>query len=231
MDQRRFRIASYNVRKARGLDQRRKPERVLQIVNNLNADIVVLQEADWRLGARPTAIPRAMIEKETDFEIVEFVGMGDSIGWHGNAVLIRKPMTVRDVKLIDLPGFEPRGAFLVDLGPLSVVATHLGLLRRSRQLQLTTLNELTRSRSQTVIAGDFNEWSPNKGLEPLSDRFVIHSPGRSFHARRPLAGLDRFALSHDLELTDAGVEEGPLARVASDHLPIWSDVALPSAIC
>jgi endonuclease/exonuclease/phosphatase family metal-dependent hydrolase len=30
-----------------------------------------------------------------------------------------------------------------------------------------------------------------------------------------------------LRLNDAGVEQGPLARKASDHLPIWADVTLP----
>lgn len=38
--------------------------------------------------------------------------------------------------------------------------------------------------------------------------------------------LDRFALSQGVEMRDAGVEQGALARRASDHLPIWSDISV-----
>jgi endonuclease/exonuclease/phosphatase family metal-dependent hydrolase len=110
MDANRIRIASYNVRKARGLDQQRRPERTLQVINSLGADVVVLQEADKRLGSRYPALPRPMVETETDFDLVEVCANGISIGWHGNAVLVRKGLIVRDIEKLGLPGFEPRGA-------------------------------------------------------------------------------------------------------------------------
>jgi len=229
-----IRIASYNMRKARGLDQKRRPERILQVINGLDADIMVLQEADKRLGQRPSALPQKMIEAETDFDLVTVSRNGVSIGWHGNAILLRKGLEVQSVTPLDLPGLEPRGAVKLSLGfgpGLTVVATHLGLRRRDRQAQLTELNRVTTKDRHCVIAGDFNEWSATKGFEPLAARFETHSPGRSFHARRPVAALDRFALSHGLALSDAGVDQSPLARIASDHLPIWSDIAVPAAIC
>ena len=65
MTRKTVRVASYNIRKARGLDQVRAPERILAVINGLNADVVAVQEADHRLGDRPAAIPREMIEKET----------------------------------------------------------------------------------------------------------------------------------------------------------------------
>ena len=194
---------------------------------------MVLQEADRRLGVRPPALPREMIEAETDFELVEVCDNDVSIGWHGNAVLVRKGLAVRDITRLALPGLEPRGAVRVslDVGTgVTVIATHLGLLRSSRRAQLAVLEHATVDVEHVIMAGDFNEWSMHKGLEPLAKRFETHSPGRSFHARRPIAGLDRFALSNGLEMRDAGVEQGPLARVASDHLPIWSDITLPTAV-
>ncbi|UWR21841.1 endonuclease/exonuclease/phosphatase family protein [Sulfitobacter sp. S190] len=229
-----IRIASYNIRKARGLDLRRRPERILQVVNGLEADVVLLQEADKRLGVRPTALPRRMIEAETDFDVLPVAESEASIGWHGNAVLIRKGFSASGVRQITLPGLEPRGAvrLTLDVGTgLTIVGTHLGLRRRDRISQFEKLNAATAADAHCVIAGDFNEWSGQKGLEPLADRFDIHAPGQSFHARRPIAALDRFALSHGLGMDDAGVEQGPLARIASDHLPIWSDISVPAATC
>jgi endonuclease/exonuclease/phosphatase family metal-dependent hydrolase len=101
---------------------------------------------------------------------------------------------------------------------------HLGLLRNSRRKQLEAITSQFGAHQSVVIIGDMNEWAPTRGFEPLKDRFQLHSPGRSFHARRLIAALDRVALSHNLMLVDAGVEQGGLARRASDHLPIWADV-------
>ena len=229
MMKRNFRISSYNIRKARGLDNRRKPERTLEVINRLNADIVVLQEADMRLGARAPAIGRGMIARETDFELVEVSKNGTSLGWHGNAVLVRRGINVDSIEHIDLPGMEPRGAVHFKIGgnfELSVVATHLGLLRRHRVAQLKAICDATSGDKNTIIAGDMNEWSATKGFAPLADRFMVHSPGRSFHARRPIAGLDRFAISGGIQFLDAGVAQDALARRASDHLPIWCDISV-----
>lgn len=234
MSKHQFRIASYNMRKARGLDQQRRPDRIIDVINGLEADVVILQEADRRLGPRLPALPREMIESATDFDLVEVSANEISIGWHGNAILLRKGLVARDVRRIELAGFEPRGAVGVtlDVGAgLTLVAAHLGLMRRDRRAQLEQLNSVTLPDAQCIIAGDFNEWSADKGMEPLEERFTVHSPGRSFHARRPMAALDRFALSHGIEMRDAGVDQSPLARRASDHLPIWSDIAVRGATC
>jgi endonuclease/exonuclease/phosphatase family metal-dependent hydrolase len=229
MTQQTLRLASYNIHKAVGLDRRRNPERILQVLTRLDADVVVLQEADLRLGARPTAVPHRLIEAETDFHVLPVAQNDVSLGWHGNAVLVSKSLPVSGFRRIVLPGFEPRGAVRVDVGigaGFSLVATHLGLMRRDRRAQLHAIMAATEERERVVIAGDFNEWSATQGFEPLQDRFDVIAPGRSFHARRPIAALDRIALSGGMSLRDAGVEQGSLARRASDHLPIWADIDL-----
>jgi len=226
-----LRIASYNIRKARGLDNRRMPERTLDVINGLNADIVVLQEADKRLGPRKPAIPRKMIESETDFDLLEIGQNEVSLGWHGNAVLLRPDLKVAHTALLDLPGLEPRGAVQVAFdfaGGFCVVATHLGLRRRDRRVQLDALRRSTQDSGHTVMAGDFNEWSEHRGFEALDEEFEVHTPGRTFHARRPVAALDRFAVRRGLQVYQGGVDEGTLARRASDHLPVWADILLPT---
>ena len=45
-------IASYNIRKAIAADRRRRPERIIEILGEIGADVVLLQEADRRFGAR-----------------------------------------------------------------------------------------------------------------------------------------------------------------------------------
>ncbi len=229
MHKNRIRIASYNIRKARGVDQRRRPERIIDVINSLDADIVLLQEADKRLGQRHPALPRDMIKENCDLVLIETSANGISLGWHGNAVLVRAGFGPKQFERLSLPGLEPRGALRVSfdlLGGLTIVGTHLGLRRRDRIAQLTELNRATANEQNAIIVGDFNEWSHKKGFEPLFGRFEMHSPGLSFHTKRPFAALDRFAVTQGITMRDSGVEQGTLARIASDHLPIWSDFHL-----
>lgn len=221
------RMATYNLRKCRGTDGARAPARVLDVINGIEANVITLQEADMRLGPRPAALPARMIETHTDFKPVPIAASPVSLGWHGNAILVRKSAQVDKTHRIDLPGLEPRGAIAVDLPDLRVVGVHLGLLRSSRQKQLHTLCSYLDGLDArpTVIMGDFNEWSPRQGLDPLKSAFEIFAPGRSFHASRPVAALDRIAVDASFDLRDAGVVETDLSRRASDHLPIWADLA------
>lgn len=226
-----LRLASYNLHKCVGPDGRRDPGRVVDVLNATRADIVALQEADRRLGERPAALPRRMIEDHTDFDLVEVDPDGPSLGWHGNAVLVRRGMQARPVRRLTLPGLEPRGGLVVEAmpegGPVRVAAVHLGLLRRDRARQLLALRTALADGAAmpTAILGDFNEWSLRRGMEALGGAFAVVAPGRSFHALHPMAHLDRVALCGAWTLADAGVHDTPAARAASDHLPVWAEVA------
>lgn len=221
----RLRLASYNIRKAVGLDWRRDPARVLSVVNTISADVVVLQEADLRLGPRPAAIPRALIARETDYQIVDLAQNAVSLGWHGNAILVRRGLEVTKARRLELPGLEPRGAVLARVAGLTVVGVHLGLMRRWRLLQMNCIREHLEGRIEsTVVAGDFNEWSEHRGYEPLARDFHMVFPGPTFHAARAVAALDGFACGAKINVHRHGVEGGGAARIASDHLPVWAEV-------
>ncbi len=228
----RLRLASYNIRKAVGLDWRRDPARTLRVIGELGADVVALQEADKRLGLRPAALPPDAIARETGMRPVALALSPVSLGWHGNAVLVRKGLEVAGIDLIELPGIEPRGGVIVRLatpaGPLTIVGVHLGLRRRCRRLQFARILDMLgpAESKRAVILGDFNEWSTDRGVEPLLPWFRVVSPGLSFHASQQVAPLDRFALGAGIDLIDMGVETGPMARRASDHLPVWTDIRL-----
>lgn len=225
-----LRIATYNLQKCVGLDLRRRPDRSLAVIDAIGADLVVLQEADKRLPPRPAALPHEMIE-EAGWHILPFGAPGGSLGWHGNAMLARTVVTVRKTKHLELPGLEPRGAVCADLetsiGSLRVVGLHLGLVRRYRQLQVAAILRAVSDLPEMplLISGDFNEWGDPKGLGLTSRGLQFAATKPSFPALRPVARLDRFALSPELRILRTGVHSAQPAHVASDHLPVWADVA------
>jgi len=222
-----LRVVSYNIRKAVGLDWRRDPARVLAVLAEIDADLVLLQEADKRLGARPSALPRFLIAQETDYAPVDLADNDVSLGWHGNAILARRGLAIGPPGRLPLPGLEPRGAVAVEVAGMVVIGCHLGLLRRWRHRQMRALlSHLGSDVSRTMILGDFNEWSNHRGFEPWDGPFARVDPGPSFHASLPLTGLDGIVYGPRIALGDYGLHVTPLSRRASDHLPIWAEAAL-----
>ena len=225
-----LRVATYNLHKCRGMTGPHDPLRNLAAIRAVNPDVIALQEVDFRLGPRPEALPRRLIEAETGLVPVSLTGTSESsLGWHGQTILMRPDLAAAArIRRLPLPGLEPRGAVAAMLPHLTVVAVHLGLTRTARRAQLARLaiRALRMGVESTVLTGDFNEWADAKGLEALAG-FDILSPGPSWPAPMPQLRFDRFALSRGLTVLGHGVEQGQDARRASDHLPVWIDLALP----
>ncbi len=244
-------VASYNMRKAVGTDRRRRPDRVLHVLQEIDADIVALQEADKRFGTRASAVPHGLIDSHGLYKPVEF-GMSHSrlahaipfgerfetmlgldtrnLGWHGNALLVKRDIDVLDVEAIHLPTLEPRGAVMAELDvrglELRVIGMHLdlsGLWRRRQVLSLIAHIANRHRPMPTVLMGDTNEWRAAGGcLSEFGEGYRVAPTGPSFHARRPVAALDRILVGSALRIEAAGVHASPEARKASDHLPVWA---------
>ena len=225
-------VASYNMRKAIGTDRRRRPERTIDVLNEVGADVVALQEADRRFGARSSALPLGMIDEHSDYKPVPFQTRDGSLGWHGNALLVKKHVEILGSELVHLPSLEPRGAVLADLKvhgeEIRVVGMHLdlsGLWRRRQAHAILTHLAAREGDLPSVLMGDLNEWSARGGcLRDFAHNHQFADCGRSFHARRPIAQLDRIMVSQSLSILESGAHHSAAARKASDHLPIWARI-------
>lgn len=227
---RKLRLASYNLHKCRGVTGPHAPERNLEVIANLDPDIIALQEVDFRFGARPEALPRALIQKTTGLVPAPFYGTGEhSLGWHGQTILMRPELAeLAEIRRLPLPGLEPRGALAMRLPGLTLIGVHLGLMRSSRRAQLARIiSQAGRiGQAELVLTGDFNEWRDKHGLEALEPMKVI-APGPSWPAPFPRLRYDRIAISPGIAIEGKGVLNSPMARIASDHLPVWADLQLP----
>ena len=178
-------VASYNMRKAVGTDRRRRPDRVLHVLQEIDADIVALQEADKRFGTRASAVPHGLIDSHGTYKPVEF-GVSHSrlahalpwgervetmlrldtrnLGWHGNAILVKREVEVTGCEALHLPTLEPRGAVLAELvvrgQELRIVGMHLDLSGLWRRRQVRSIIEHIEARHRpmpTVLMGDIVE--------------------------------------------------------------------------
>jgi endonuclease/exonuclease/phosphatase family metal-dependent hydrolase len=232
-----IRVASYNIQKSIGTDFRRRPARILEVLAELDADVVALQEVDRRFGERATSLSREAIAAATGYEPVAFGARPLSLGWHGNTLLIRRGIKVLQQRQLELPRLEPRGAVLADLlvggTPIRVVGMHLGLLGLWRKRQAEALLaqlEALEEPMPTVIMGDLNEWTVNGGpLRHFARDHHVSRPGPSYPSVRPVFGYDRIIASPDLRIEEAGVHQTARARLASDHLPVWANIKVTEA--
>ena len=234
-----MKVASYNIHKCRGVDGVTRPDRIIAVIRELGADLIALQEVDRRFGRRTGLLDPSAVRHETGLRLLVQSDVSHRHGWHGNALLVRgEPISYRRARL-KLPGREPRGAIVAELdlgeGEFRVIAAHLGLFRLSRVDQISTLMAAFRDLPPmpTILLGDFNEWrrwsrwSALRGLEPT---FGVAPSILSFPSRRPIFALDRILGWPAGLITDLAVHDTPLARRASDHLPLTARVNLGAAM-
>ena len=200
----------------------------------MGADVIALQEVDRRFGDCASLLDLNALEQESGLVPIPLRGVRSNHGWRGNLVLVRDG-TVTAARQLVLPGAEPRGALIVDLalpiGPLRIIAAHLGLLRRSRAHQVRALVSAaeTKDGRPTLLMGDLNEWrvgqrSSLRALEPAFG--PLDATVASFPSRFPLWSLDRILANPHSAVSRIEIHDTPLARAASDHLPIKAVIRL-----
>jgi len=226
-------FASYNIHKGIGVDGRRDADRIVTVLREIDADVIALQECDYRFGERESVLPKAMLD-DTPWRAAPVNKRARSLGWHGNALLVRRDIEIADAHPLDIPTLEPRGAVRADLTiegkHLRVIGMHLDLsgLRRRDQIRAILRHcDDCDVACPTVMMGDFNQWGRTNGvLREFADGWAAPAIGNSFPSRRPLAPLDRIIHTDDWTCHSAAVHRSALAAAASDHLPVKATLEL-----
>jgi endonuclease/exonuclease/phosphatase family metal-dependent hydrolase len=240
-----LRIMTYNVHRCLGLDGRLDVSRIAAVIAESQPDIVALQELD--VGrARTRGVDQA-------HAIAEQLGMSSRFNaslkveeeLYGDAIMTALPE--RLIKAGPLPGLptlsklEPRGAVwvAVEVGgvELHVVNTHLGLLAREQAAQIRALMgpqwlggpQIT---ERSILLGDFNSTPGSTPYKMITRRFqdaqatMARKPLPTFPSVFPMLRIDHVFMGAGVEAVRVGVPATPLARTASDHLPLVVDVYL-----
>jgi endonuclease/exonuclease/phosphatase family metal-dependent hydrolase len=221
------RVMTWNIHGALGRNPRFDLMRIVNLIRGWNPDIVALQEVDSR---------RAFADGVNPFEFlpgaVGIYGIGAKTltgtdGDYGQMLISRFPIRAHEVCDISFPEREPRRAIRAEiatsLGPMTIVATHLGLSIRERSGQARALVGLAPANGTTVMLGDFNDWFwPGSVRSVLSSMFSGRTRYRTFPARCPLLRLDRIYCRPREVLARSYVDEK--ARTLSDHLPVIADL-------
>jgi endonuclease/exonuclease/phosphatase family metal-dependent hydrolase len=218
----------------RGADGRRDPERIARVIADLAPDVAGLQE----VGGPPApgdADPAALLGRLTGMRSA-FGPTGPLRGLpYGNAILSRHPIEATRTYDLSVPGREPRGCLRADIAlpaaRVHVFAAHLGLSWRERRRQAALLLSADILRDAAlayplVLVGDFNTVSARLAVprwlrRQLVDAAQAHGDeSPTFPSRFPVLRLDHCYVGPTLAVREVQVVRTPLARRASDHLPL-----------
>jgi endonuclease/exonuclease/phosphatase family metal-dependent hydrolase len=237
----RFRIATYNIHKCRGVDGRVHPERIARVLEEVNADIVSLQEVVSHEGV-------ASADHQADYlagRLGLFGAMGETRkhrgGAYGNVTLSRWDFKLVRPIDITIGRREQRVALRTDIRfgghVLHVFNVHLGTAVRERRQQALRLIDLDLLRSidisgPRIVLGDFNEWV--RGLVTktlvaefhLTDLHAHLTRARSYPALLPMLHLDHIYFDHHLRVEKVFFHRSRRSIIASDHLPLVADLVL-----
>jgi endonuclease/exonuclease/phosphatase family metal-dependent hydrolase len=230
-----LRVVTYNIHRCRGLDRRVRPERTAEVLADLNADVIALQEV---IGAGPHGQGHA-----------EQLGAALGMGWvmaparqlrghlFGNVVLSRFPVRFHTQYDVSWKTCEPRLCQRVDLDVgtcvLHLYNVHLGTAVLERRYQATRLAAIVRDHRVTgpkIVLGDFNEWLRGRATATLSS--MLQSVDIYQHLRRrrtypgvfPILHLDHIYYEGDVDVRGVHLPRTRRALVASDHLPLIADL-------
>ena len=241
----RLRVATYNIHKCRGFDGKTSPSRIIDVIRELEADILCLQEVVNAPGGRQIydqahEISRAFPEYELSF------GANRPLrgGTYGNMTLTNLPLRGWQNHNLTREGREERGVLQTDLALdsgqiLHVFNVHLGTGHMERRFQARLLmSEAVLGQSDStgprLVLGDFNEWTRGLTTRLLRNSFQTFRPEhglrypRTYPGMLPLLSLDHCYYEPPLELEAARLWRSPRALIASDHLPLVADFRLIS---
>ncbi|MBK9152627.1 MAG: endonuclease/exonuclease/phosphatase family protein [Chloracidobacterium sp.] len=235
-----IRIATYNIHKCIGMDRRYSPERIADVIRELDADVVALQEVVWHSAADRHRDHQAdFLANELGMEFRVGQNRLHKGGEYGNAVLSRLPIEHYRNHDITVKKYEPRGGLRTDIrlpcgSLLQFLNVHMGTSYFERRHQVhRLLAEHVLDPASTaggrIIAGDFNEWIPGLTTRLLRSRFSSVDPkvhlgrARTFPGIMPLVHLDHIYFDSKFKLRDAFVHRSRKALLASDHLPITAE--------
>jgi endonuclease/exonuclease/phosphatase family metal-dependent hydrolase len=235
-----MRVLTYNIHKGiGGRDRRYRLERIIEVIEHENPDLICLQEVDRNVRrSKYHDQPRLLADYFNAAAKLYQCNCHLKTGGYGNLILSRWPLRTHHQVSLRLAQRKPRGAQMAVVetpeGPLHLVNWHLGLAERERHWQVQHLfdHHLFKEAAElpTLIIGDCNDWrnTLRHCFVPAGFHEVASPPSRfrSFPAWLAMGSLDKCWTRGDIRVRHAYVVHTLAARVASDHRPLVVDFHL-----
>ncbi len=235
----RLRVVTYNIHKCVGLDRMRRPERIVKVLREIDADVIGLQEVvsiqKKKIEADQVRYIAAALAMEYHMRITRTYRGGVS----GNMLLSRFPFLSARSFGLNRPDRKERACLHADLEVtknliLHIYNAHFGISLRERKYQALNMMrelmlDLKRQKGTRILLGDFNDWTRRLPTRLFSSHFSGEDIMRKLPKRStypgilPFMHLDHIYYDMELVLEKVRLHRSRTALIASDHLPLVAD--------
>ncbi len=248
----RVKVLTYNVLGGRNTDGTRDLNRIAEVINTLDPDVVALQEVDRKTGRLNGVDLAAELAVLTGMDAVFGRAMYYDGGEYGEAILSRFSIVdTTNHPLPHQPDSEPRAALAATLQfPNSdqtfvFIGTHLDHLRspQDRIAQATEINAILQHYDDqpVILAGDLNAEVGSEPMNILEERWtdiwIGEEDGFTFPSDAPRKRIDYILYRPDdrwsvargyrgIDIKEADTVWRALLNLASDHLPLMAEFEL-----
>jgi len=227
------RIMSYNIRNAKGLDNKVDYKRIANVIESVGAEVVALQELDSVTGRSQG--------KDVLKELADIIRMhwtyASAIDYDGGkyGVGILSKERPLSWKKVPLPGREEKRVLLVcEFERYVVFATHFSLNADDRLASVEIINKEAKLYSKPVfLAGDLNDDPDSDVVKSLktSWKILTNVKNATFPADEPKETIDYIAGYTANGQTYSVFQNRVLdEKVASDHRPLFTDVRFKTPV-
>ena len=228
-----LRVMSYNVRNCRGMDEVVDYQRVADIMNRVDPDVIAVQELD-SASVRSNGV---FALKELADRTRMYYTYGPSIDYQGGKYGIgilskEKPLSYW---MLPLPGREERRLLLVaEFKEYVMCCSHFSLTKEDQVLSVPIiLDALKDIRKPLFLAGDMNSIQGSPTQNALQEKFMPlnnykdntipgQSPNRCIDFIYGFDNGNQYSVLRRQVLYDE--------PIASDHLPLFVDVRLKAGV-
>lgn len=228
-----FRIMSYNIHHAEGMDKVIDYQRIADVISRQSPDLVALQEIDSATGRNNGAdVLRELSERtlmhRTFGPAIEYDGGRYGVG------ILSKERPIRSWQ-VPLPGQgEKRTMLMVEFEKFIFCCTHLSVTESDRMASLPILKkEAAAAGKPFIMAGDWNAVPESDFMAGLTTDFTLLT-----NPKQPTVPVVHPKNCIDyVGVYTGGKKELPFSvimpkvidePVASDHLPLYVDLRFPA---
>ena len=218
-----LKLMSYNIRNAKGMDNVRNVQRIVNVINNEAPDVIAVQELDSMTTRSNHTYVLAEITERTQMHASYAPAIDFQGGKYGIGILSKdKPL---DIQTYPLPGREEKRMLMVaEFKDYFFACTHLSLTEEDRLTSLEIIKNSVKSNQKPFfLAGDLNDTPNSKFIQALQEDFLIltNTKKPTYPAPEPKETIDYIAAwkgnTDNFANLSAQVVEEPLA---SDHRPL-----------
>ena len=222
-------ILTYNVRNCRGLDNITDYQRVADIINRIDPELVALQELDSATQRSGKIIVLNELALRTKLHPTFGAAIDYQGGKYGIGILSKeKPVKWESTPL---PGREEsRSLLIVEFKNYIFCCTHFSLNEEDRIKSVEIINNLFKETTKPVfLAGDLNATPGSEVIKTLEPGWLIlnNTTEPTIPANNPRRCIDYLLVLKNSKYKyiaeQSIVEAEPLA---SDHLPVWVKVRI-----